>query len=324
MLDGARAAQAMASATWVRDVRNFMATPGEKGENSQTKVCGARRHSGYRFVHFCYPNVHAMPALPTEPIDRLSAMLERLRVSARLFQSGALCGVHHFDVQPGRGFLHVLRKGTLTVAQRGADGRLYHTAVNEPTLLFYPMPLAHQFQNTTTEGAECTCATVEFEGGANHPLVRALPPLLCVPLRAVEGLNGALELLFAEADRVRCGHRLLADRLFEVVLIQLLRWLLDHPQQGAVWNLEKMAQHAGLSRSAFALRFKNLVGATPADYLADWRMALAMQQLVQGQSVKCIADSLGYGNASALSRVFAQRLGAPPRAWLAAARQASP
>lgn len=235
----------------------------------------------------------------------------------------------------------------MTVTQHDATGLLRRIAVCEPTLLFYPHPLAHPFHQVTEAGAECTCASVHFEGGANHPLVRALPPLLVIPLRAVPGLNSTLDLLFAEADQVRCGHRLLADRLFEVVLIQLLRWLLDHPQEGgiamglmsglsdaalartltalherpgAAWNLEKMARQAGLSRSAFAARFKTLVGATPADYLADWRMALAMRQLAHGQSVKCIAGTLGYANASALSRVFAQRLGLSPRAWLASAR----
>jgi AraC-like DNA-binding protein len=288
-----------------------------------------------------------MPAPALEPIDRLSAVLERFHVSARLFHTGPLCGVSQFDAQPGRGFLHVLRKGEMTVTQRGVGRMQRRIEVREPTLLFYPNPLAHQFHNAPKDGSDFTCASVHFEGGENHPLVRALPPLLVIPLCAVEGLNTALDLLFAEADQVRCGQRLLADRLFEVVLIQLLRWLLDHPQEGgiaiglmtgladaalartltalheqpgAAWNLEKMALQAGLSRSAFAARFKALVGATPADYLADWRMTLAMQQLVQGQSVKCIADTLGYANASALSRVFAQRLGVSPRAWLASAR----
>jgi AraC-like DNA-binding protein len=288
-----------------------------------------------------------MAASMLAPIDRLAAVLGRFPVSAQLFHSGPLCAVNQFDAQPGRGFLHVLRRGEMTVTQRSAAGVLQRVEVREPTLLFFPNPLAHQFQHAPREGAECTCASVHFEGGANHPLVRALPPLLVIPLQAINGLGTALDLLFAEADQVRCGHRLLADRLFEVVLIQLLRWLLDHPQEGgiaiglmtgladaalartltalhgqpgAAWSLEKMALQAGLSRSAFAARFKSLVGVPPADYLADWRMRLAMQQLARGQSVKCIADALGYANASALSRVFAQRLGLSPRAWLATAR----
>jgi transcriptional regulator GlxA family with amidase domain len=92
-----------------------------------------------------------------------------------------------------------------------------------------------------------------------------------------------------------------------------------HEQPGEVWSLESMAQRAGMSRSAFAVKFKVLVGETPADYLAHWRLTIAQMQLRQGRSVKAIADELGYANASALSRVFAQKIGLSPRAWLEAA-----
>ncbi|MNT89675.1 transcriptional activator FtrA [compost metagenome] len=72
-----------------------------------------------------------------------------------------------------------------------------------------------------------------------------------------------------------------------------------------------------MSRSAFAARFKSVVGATPADYLAQWRLTIAQAELRTGASVKTIADSLGYANASALSRLFAQKVGVSPREWLA-------
>jgi len=55
----------------------------------------------------------------------------------------------------------------------------------------------------------------------------------------------------------------------------------------------------------------------PADYLTDWRMTLAKKQLRNGRAVKLIAPELGYANASALSRVFTQRVGMSPREWLA-------
>lgn len=278
------------------------------------------------------------------PIDRLSALLERFRVRAQLFHSGALCGTSSFAAEPGRGFLHVLRHGEMTITHRRGAGVARRIEVREPSLVFYPQPLHHDFHHARSDGSEFTCAALEFEGGAAHPLVRALPPLLVLPLRQVQGLDGALALLFAEADQVRCGHRLLADRLFEVVLLQLLRWLLDHPEQGGVsagliaglsdpalaraltalhgqpgaaWSLEAMACEAGMSRSAFAARFRALLGTTPAEYLSDWRIGLAKSMLRGGQPVKLIAATLGYANASALSRVFAQRVGSSPRAWLA-------
>lgn len=281
------------------------------------------------------------------PIDRLSSLLERFRVRAHLFHNGPLCGTTTFAAEPGRGFLHVLRRGEMVVTHAARGGAPRKLVVKEPSLLFYPRPLTHHFHNAPVEGSDFVCATLDFDGGETHPLARALPPLIRLPLREVEGLEQSLALLFSETLRVQCGHRLLADRLFEVVLIQLLRWLLDHPEHselppglltglgdprlarvlvglherpGEPWPLEQMAREAGLSRSAFAQRFREVVGTTPADYLALWRLSIAQAQLRGGASVKTIADELGYANPSALSRVFAQKLGVSPREWLAARR----
>lgn len=278
------------------------------------------------------------------PLDRLSSLLERFSVRAHLFHNGPLCGVTHFDAQPGRAFLHVLRRGEMVIQHRPKTGPPRRVVVSEPSLVFYPRPLAHDFHNAPVEGSDFTCASLEFEGGASHPLARALPAMLLLPLRQVEGLEQSLALLFAETDRVRCGHRLLADRLFEVVLLQMLRWLLDHPVEGGVpvglltgladprlaqalvalheepgkpWSLQGMARTAGMSRSAFAARFKSALGETPADYLANWRLSVAQVELRNGRSVKSLAAELGYATPSALSRVFAHKLGLSPRQWLA-------
>src|SRR3546814_3717017 len=80
-----------------------------------------------------------------------------------------------------------------------------------------------------------------------------LPPLVVLPVRAVAGLQASLDLLFDEADHVRCGHRLLADRLFEVVLIQLLRWLFDHRLEEHTSELQSIMR---ISYAVFCLKKK--------------------------------------------------------------------
>lgn len=279
----------------------------------------------------------------TAPIDRLSGILDRFRVQAQLHHTGALCGLSHFDACDGHGYLHVLRRGTLEVSHPGAQEVPASLRLEEPTLLLYPRPFTHRFHNPPVDGSDFTCARLVFDGGAQNPLARALPPLIAMPLARVEGLDAALELLFAETDRVRCGQRLLADRLFEVVVLKLLRWLLDHPQEagirpglingmsdprlaralvavheapGEAWTLERMAERAGMSRTAFANAFREGVGQTPADYLADWRIALAQSRLRDGRPIKALAEELGYANPSALSRAFSARTGLSPRDWL--------
>ena len=284
-----------------------------------------------------------MPSNPAAPVDRLSALLERFRVRAHLFHAGELCGVTHFDAEPGRGFLHVLRRGDMVVTHRPRSGAPRKIKVSEPTLLFYPRPLEHQFHNAPSEGADFVCATVDFEGGTRNPVVMALPPVLVLPLRSVDGLEQSLALLFAETERLRCGQRLLADRMFEVLLLQLLRWLLDHPEEagmpagliyglshpklaraltamhenpGGEWALESMARAAGMSRSAFAAEFKLQVGTPPAEYLLQWRVSIAQSMLTSGASIKSASEKLGYASAASFSRAFAQAVGRSPRIWL--------
>lgn len=277
------------------------------------------------------------------PLDRLSPLFERFRLRASLFHAGALCGVTRFDARPGRGFLHVMRRGEMEIRHGAESGLVQQLWVREPSLVFYPRPLAHDFHNAPSDGADFVCATLDFEAGDSHPLVQALPPLVVLPLAGVADIGATLQLLFGEAERVRCGQRLLADRLFEVLLLQLLRWMLDqrdaplplglmrgladprlaraltavHARPGEAWSLARMAAEAGMSRSRFAQAFREALGLTPAGYLAGWRLAIARSELRAGKPLKVLAAELGYANASALSRLFAHRhAGLSPRTWL--------
>ncbi|MCC7039867.1 MAG: AraC family transcriptional regulator [Burkholderiales bacterium] len=278
------------------------------------------------------------------PVDRLAGLLARFRVHAQLHHAGVLCGASHFDAGEGHGYLHVLRRGTLEVSHPGAPELPARLRFVEPTLLLYLRPFTHRFHNPPADGPDFTCARLALDGGVRNPLARALPPLVALPLARVPGLASALDLLFAETDRVRCGQRLVADRLFEVVLLQLLRWLLDHPQEvgvtsgllmgladprlaralvamhdapGEPWTLPRLAARAGMSRTAFANAFRERVGQTPADYLASWRIALAQSRLREGRPIKTLATELGYATPSALSRAFTVKVGCSPRDWLA-------
>ncbi len=281
-------------------------------------------------------------------IDRLTSLFDRFRVSAQMFHAGPLCGTSHFSAEPGLGFVHVLRGGSMKVRHRKtAGGPPQRLHITEPSLLFYPRPQDHDFIYPPEDGSLLVCASLRFEGGAMHPLARALPPLVVVPLSEAPALASTLDLLFAEADHARCGRPLLANRLFEVLLIQLLRWLLDrqgaqpdepalpegllagladpqlaralvamHEQPAYPWDLPALAERAGMSRSSFAASFRRVVGETPAEHLAQWRLALAQQRLARGDAIKRVALDVGYGSASALSRAFAARVGKSPRAWL--------
>ncbi|MGL6289596.1 MAG: AraC family transcriptional regulator [Silanimonas sp.] len=286
--------------------------------------------------------LHPTASGAPDPFDRLAPILDTFRVRASLFHAGALCGVTRFDAQPGRAFLHVLRSGELSVRHGDAadDARVVHA----PVLLFYPRAFGHTFINPPVDGADFLCATLAFDGGDEHPLAAALPAVVILPLAEVDGLEPTLAVLFAEADRARCGSRVVLDRLFDVVLVQLMRHLitddgrarlnpgllagLAHPRlapllnalhraPGEDWPLSRMCRTAGLSRSAFAETFSRVIGRSPAAYLADWRMQMACRQLLAGRPVSAVADGLGYASPAAFARAFRDHKGCAPREWRA-------
>lgn len=280
-------------------------------------------------------------------VDRLQGLLSRFSVSARLFHSGPLCGINDFD-ENGLGQLHLVRRGPLEVRHAGEV-----VPVTEPSLLFYPRPLAHRFVSDDTVGADMACANLAFGGavsagvavGAGHPLARSLPRFVCLPLAALPGAAPVLELLFDEAFAQRCGRQIVVDRLFDAIVVLLLRHLLDsghitegplaglgHPQLAKAivamhdapaepWTLETLAARAGMSRSRFAEVFAQVVGETPAAYLAQYRITLAQQALLRGEGLERVAQHVGYGSAAALSRAFSAASGMSPREWRRAASE---
>jgi AraC-like DNA-binding protein len=207
--------------------------------------------------------------------------------------------------------------------------------------LFFPRPQQHRVHGTEAEGANLVYATVQFGLGMLNPLTASLPEPFVVPLNALPELAPALELLFSEANTQSSGRQTALDRLFEYILVLLMRsalreQLLDsgvllgladerlckaieimHKHPEAPWSLEELAQRAGMSRARFAVHFRQVVGMTPFDYLTDWRLGVAQTMLRKGGALKLIASAVGYKNATALTRVFTRRLGMSPSDWLA-------
>lgn len=102
----------------------------------------------------------------------------------------------------------------------------------------------------------------------------------------------------------------LADRHIAVALNAM------HGKPSQAWTLEELARMAGLSRSAFAERFTQVLGQPPIQYLTDWRMQLATGLLASTQeSIAQIAAEVGYESEAAFSRAFKKLIGSPPTEW---------
>jgi AraC-like DNA-binding protein len=187
---------------------------------------------------------------------------------------------------------------------------------------------------------------------ANRDLISTLMlPIVHVKSNdAAAGRLGALLATFGdEAVTERPGHSLMLDRLLELILIEALRYTpadlgdgrsrllagLDdrrignslrviHGDPKRPWTLAALAREVGMSRSAFAARFLELVGVPPIEYLATWRMRLAKSALASSQgSMVDIAEMAGYQSVSAFSTAFKRETGLSPTGYVRSLQQAN-
>jgi transcriptional regulator GlxA family with amidase domain len=155
-------------------------------------------------------------------------------------------------------------------------------------------------------------------------------------------MRTALELIVSEAAAPGPGSEAAIQRLTDVFLIHAIRahlessegsnedaasaWLraLVDPQLGAAlkamheriehpWTVMTLASAAGMSRSAFAVRFKVLIGEAPLEYLTRWRMYRA-GRLLRDDTRKLyeVAISVGYDSGGAFHKAFKRVVGLTP------------
>ncbi|MDX2220049.1 MAG: AraC family transcriptional regulator [Burkholderiales bacterium] len=271
-------------------------------------------------------------------MDALSALFGRFPLSAHLFYAGDICNTADFAAAGGHGHLHIVRRGTLSFAEKHSTP----LTINQPAVLFFPKPRDHRLVPVPGEPAEILCASVRLGGTANNPFLKAFPDLLNVALVESAPLSRVLDLLVEEAMGQHEGRQAALDRLTEYCLLLMLRHVVDrgevrmgvlagladsriaravmaiHEDPRRNWTLAEMAAVANLSRARFAARFKQTTGFTPLDYLTDWRMGLAQSLMSKGHPLKLIAGEVGYASSATFSRIFAARAGMPPRAWMKA------
>jgi AraC-like DNA-binding protein len=89
-----------------------------------------------------------------------------------------------------------------------------------------------------------------------------------------------------------------------------------HGNPGHPWQLEELARAAGMSRTSFAVYFREVAGIPPLTYLAEWRMQSARQRLLEEDvPVATLAEALGYASESAFSNAFKRHTGLAPKRY---------
>ena len=182
---------------------------------------------------------------------------------------------------------------------------------------------------------------LSFETLSLKPITQLLPSLILIKADQARtfALHTTLQLLAGEMSEQAPGSEVVVNRLAEVLFIQAIRahiasgaesckrgWLraIFDPQIGAAltsihnnvnnpWTVESLAGAAGMSRSAFAERFKGLLGQTPLEYVTEWRMQKAVQLLQQrDKKLVDVAQSIGYESDAAFSKAFKRVVGLTP------------
>jgi AraC-like DNA-binding protein len=193
-------------------------------------------------------------------------------------------------------------------------------------------------------GGDCFIAGGHFAFTGSHAsiLLGVLPPIVHLRKESDKAaMRWSLERMREELRESQPGGFLVAQQLAYLMLVQALRlhlaeglrggvgWLFAladqqmsaaitsmHDDPGHGWTIQKLAERAGMSRSTFALKFKQTVGESPMEYLTRWRMLLAGDKVANSSDpISVIARSLGYESESAFSTAFKRVMGCSPRQY---------
>lgn len=272
-------------------------------------------------------------------LDRLSALLEGLAPAVSLGTGSSDAGRVGSGNDAGAGLdLYLLTGGTMTL-RHGEESLV----VRGPSIVVVRSGTPHDLENVppAREG-RLIRARADLTGPVAGLFLDEFPKPRVVPLADDEpALQLATSLIAMELDNPRCGHPALLDRAGGILFIGLLRHLVAHPgahgsglfngladpriaralvamhhRPGFDWTLERLADEAGMSRTAFAGTFRTVMRKTPGRYLSALRLSIAQRAVELGRGLKEAARTSGYRNTSALSRALskARRSGVPDRA----------
>jgi len=243
----------------------------------------------------------------------------------------------------------VLRPGALALVPHGR-GHILNSAPDVKAGKLFDLPreqVSDRYEHLRHGGGgsptTMLCAAVRFEDPSAHHLLRLLPRLIAVDAwnsPELEWLQSTLRFLTAEARELRAGGETVITRLADILVIQAIRsWIATDPQArtgwlhalrdkqigraialihrdpARDWTVASLASAVGMSRSAFAARFTDLVGEPAMQYVLRWKMHAALKWLKESDAtISQLATKLGYESEAAFSRAFKRLMGISPGA----------
>lgn len=183
---------------------------------------------------------------------------------------------------------------------------------------------------------------IDLDSAGHEFLFDALPPVAHIRTSSPSSsrVSGTIDRLFEEISAKRPGADFAVRECSQLLILDVLRafsdhavvpsgWLrllgddrlkpaldLIHERPEVAWGLNDLARASAMSRTAFAVRFREVAGMPPLTYLVRWRMLLAKRELQSADSrMKLLALKLGYSSESSFSSAFKRNVGESPHRY---------
>lgn len=194
------------------------------------------------------------------------------------------------------------------------------------------------------ESTQMICGYLACDNAETNPLITSLPAAFKLDTAssgAAEWIRSTFHFAAQEVSIGKQGATTMLAKLSEVLFLEAVRHYVDglpdgstgwlgglrdpyvakalsllHQDPATHWTVTDLGAEVGLSRSALAERFTQLIGQPPMNYLNAWRMQIAARKLTGSATpLARIAEELGYESEAAFSRAFKKAHGIPPAAW---------
>lgn len=291
--------------------------------------------------------------------DVLGDILETLRFRGSIFFRSDLAAPWGMSLtKTGNPRFHIALSGECFVGAAGDDG----VKVGETDIVMLPNGDTHWIADrpgrelipSDRAGKACElgdplfqqgeitnrlmCGMVHFDEGAAHPIIDALPDMMHFPMLESSGpVWSVVSLIDAEMAKRRDQANGIADRLTEVLFLQLLNHYVSHSDESTGflaalrdrrvyraltlihqqpefdWSLSSLGAQVGMSRATLVRRFQEVVGIAPMAYIMDWRTMKANKLILHTNlPLEQIAQSTGFASARTLTRTFKRHYGLTP------------
>jgi AraC-like DNA-binding protein len=229
-----------------------------------------------------------------------------------------------------------LHAGDLVICLRNTPHYVTNNSDLPPDDLPRNKPATEEPQGESTA---LICGQCEFLQYYWNPILEAMPNIMVIPTvdSAGSNLGSVINLMISEIESAGSGSNAIIDRLSDILFIEAIRKYIDlqsndqgyiaalqdqrlskalasfHKQPASNWSVQTLSDEAGMSRSAFADKFKQMVDMSPMEYVTGWRMQHAYDVLISDiKSVMQIAEDCGYQSEAAFRKAFKKQFGVGP------------